>query len=500
LVELLKTPELIKFIHQYSEGSTTPKKPTKNPPTEAEFKHGRDDHGSNEIFTYKVQIRSIKKSHEQTGTLREVFQPFIQFTHGMITSLGHVCRFIQYHSRDDYPPIDCSDDLPDGAELLGYEGSPKYVKNEADMLRSFFFKVQTSYPKLSKLHQQEVIVNERHEKAFQNYLTSASLAMEVFLVCPQGKRPRKLLRGITPRTDPELVKAELMLRMVANGVKLNEDFQHKFHLEWSTCATPPNSAQECSTSGLCLFCAIEDDELIEDAIQGMARADAISYPLTHFINFVDAAYTKDSTATQYQYYMQLKYQKEWLEGLAYLTVQGIPASISPFQYKPESVEGVELKPELAQKVVLESMSIGQIMMMQQYHLGEDAFDSPIIGVHKDRKTSKWYFEASDAQADTIALLAPEIQEMLTKLLGDELKTPFTVSKEGIISAKKAKLDSVKQRREKQHQGTPKDQETETMPSTEASLQPTTPQQEAVPSKEPTTPPKDNSYTTNPSQR
>jgi hypothetical protein len=245
----------------------------------------------------------------------------------MITSLGHVCRFIQYHSRDDYPPIDRSDDLPDGAELLGYVGLPKYVKNEADMLRSFFFKVQTSYPKLSKLHQQEVIVNERHEKAFQNYLTAASLAMEVFLVCPQGKRPRKLLRGTTPRTDPELVKAKLMLRMVANGVELNEDFQHKFHLEWSTCAIPPNSAQECSTSGLCLFCAIEDDELIEDAIQGMARADAISYPLTHYINFVDAAYTKDSTATQYQYYiMQLKYQKEWLEGLAYLTVQGIPAS------------------------------------------------------------------------------------------------------------------------------------------------------------------------------
>jgi hypothetical protein len=213
--------------------------------------------------------------------------------------------------------------------------------------------------------------------------------------------------------------------MVANGVEVNEDFQHKFHLEWSTCTTPLNSAQECSTSGLlCLCCAIEDDELIEDSIQGMAKADAISYPLTHYINFVDAAYTKDSTATQYQYYMQLKYQKEWLEGLVYLTVQGIPASISLFQYKPESVEGVELKPELAQKVVSESMSIGQIMMMQQYHLGEDAFDSPIIGVHKDRKTNKWYFKASDTQADTIALLAPEIQEMLTNLLGDEFKNAF----------------------------------------------------------------------------
>ena len=187
LVTLLQPIEFVKFLNKHGV-----EKPTPNV-TESKFKYGKDDHGSNDITTYKIQIRSSKKTGEVTGNAYDKFRPLVAFSKAMFETLNHECHFIPFDSRSKSPPINRSDEVPSAEDLKAYVGNITLLKNNPSQFRKFEFKMLTSYPRMGSLQQQEAWVNNRHEKPFNNFLRAQCIILEVIQCSAAGPRQRSLI-------------------------------------------------------------------------------------------------------------------------------------------------------------------------------------------------------------------------------------------------------------------------------------------------------------------
>jgi hypothetical protein len=406
-----------------------------SPYSKSSFKYGKDDHGSNEITTYLIQLRSTTKTGTISGTAAEKFGPFVRFTHGLLTSIGHKCQFIQWNSSTGAPPIDRSEDLPVGAELEKYIGHTVTSNKQSNKFRSFFFKVRTSYPSFQQLAEQAVEVNQRFEKPFDMFLQAADLTFEVFQ-SSIGPRPRFLIRESTRNWDPEEVKVELLRRAAAKGKEISPEL---FSVSWATCKTTQGPL--ILTGGLCIFCSIEDDEVVEDATAKLPYTTIIEFPVTAQATFVEAAYTKSTKANVNQYYNQLKYHDEYVKGVVHLTVSGLPEEMYPFTYVPTDTSPVKLGSDVAHKVVKHTLSIGKLLMLHNFDLMEEVAKSPIRAIHRDRATGKWLLEASSKQAGMLGILAGDIGHLIIQLTGKQV----TLTQEGMTSHLDIKLEALRRR-------------------------------------------------------
>jgi hypothetical protein len=93
LIKLLQPIEFVKFLNKYGIEKKAP------PVTESKFKYGKDDHGSKEVTTYKIQIRSSIRTGEVTGNVYDKYRPLVAFVKAMLDTLNHECQFIQFDSR-----------------------------------------------------------------------------------------------------------------------------------------------------------------------------------------------------------------------------------------------------------------------------------------------------------------------------------------------------------------------------------------------------------------
>lgn len=100
-------------LQEFLKGSAVdPPSENKSPYSKSKLKYGGDSHGSNEVKTYLIQLKSSTKLNTITGTTAEAFGSFICFTHGLLLSLGHTVEFIQWKSNSGAIPINRSDQLP----------------------------------------------------------------------------------------------------------------------------------------------------------------------------------------------------------------------------------------------------------------------------------------------------------------------------------------------------------------------------------------------------
>lgn len=447
VIELLDPFKLAKFLKKHGDQSM-PQSPAQSQPEEektnqrsskfsqSDMKYGKDNHGSNEIFIYKVQIRSGQRHGEDSGTAQEKFQKLIGFIHAMLTSLNHTCEFIQWKSSSECPPINRSDDLPSGSDLDPYIGQLSHAGNSTNKFRNFFYKIKTSYPFLGKLEHQETIVNGKYAKPFQLFLQSSKIIMAIYQATVVGTRQRTLIRGLTERSNPEDVKEELVRRAEAKGHEVDTSL---FQLNWASCSTPSRSSSQLTTAGLCIFCSIEDDEVIDEWFGHLPRATVLEYPITFAADFVDAVYTKDTRATMQQYYRQLTYQDEFIKGSVYLTVSGVPSNFSPYGTSSANSENIQLSSQAESKVEKASLSISQLMILHQFPLLEDTISSPIRAVHRDPSKNKWYIEATESQAEMLAFLSGDVISTLSDLVQAQLSS----TKEGMVSRKAARIEALK---------------------------------------------------------
>lgn len=403
--------------------------------SKSNFKYGKDDHGSNEIKTYLIQLRSSTKLNTITGTTVEAFSPFIRFTHGLLTSIGHTCEFVQWTSSSGAPPINRSDNLPVGTELEKYIGQPVVHSKQANKFRSFFFKMRTSYPVMHRLTEQQIEVNGRYEQPFYLFLKSVSLILEVFQ-SNTGPRQRFLLRETTRNWDPEETKAELLARAAAKGLNIDPNL---YQVSWGTCKT--EQGRNLATGGLCVYCSIEDDEVVEEATAKLPFATLVDYPVTSKVSMVDAIFTKNTKANAFQYYEQLKYHDDHVNGMVYLTVAGLPNDMHPFIYVPTDTSHIQLGDEFAHKVVKATLPIGKLLMLHKFDLDGNVASSPIRAIHRNKETGNWYLEAPSNKAGILGLLKGDIAYLINTLTGCQIK----ITQEGMISNADTKLEAVRRR-------------------------------------------------------
>jgi hypothetical protein len=287
---------------------------------------------------------------------------------------------------------------------------------------------------MHKLIEQSIEVNGRHEKSFQLFLQSANLIMEVYQSSP-GRRQRFLIRETTSNWDPEEVKTEFMARAALKGLSSDPNL---YDIAWATCKTEQGTA--LTTTGLCVFCSIDDDEVVEEVTARLPHATLADFPVTSKVTFVEAVYRKNTRATVNQYYEQLKYHDDYVKGSVYLTVSGLE-DIHPFTFVPTDCSPVVLGSDMADKVIKATLSIGKLLILQKFDLGGEVANSPVRAIHRD-KTGKWKLEAPSKQAGMLGLLESDIVHLLKVLTGKKIE----VSTEGMTSMADAKMEALRRRR------------------------------------------------------
>ena len=126
-----------------------------------------------------------------------------------------------------------------------------------------------------------------------------------------------------------------------------------------------------------MYCSIEDDEVMEEATAKLPFATLVDYPVTSKVSMVDAIFTKNTKANAFQYYEQLKYHDDHVNGMVYLTVSGLPNDMYPFIYVPTDTSHIQLGDEFAHKVVKATLPIGKLLMLHKFDLDGNVASSPI---------------------------------------------------------------------------------------------------------------------------